>query len=228
MATLATMKARIATELRRSDLTADIAVAIQAAVDHYEAWRWWFLEFSNNTDVTTVANQSSYDETTDNLPQAIEIDLIKVTISNNEYPLVMRDHSYIQDRIWSTTSGTGVPEDWAYYDEKLWLYPVPNDAYQLHIYGLQAIGLPAEAEENAWTKDAYDLIKQRAKAIVKIDRLESAQAKAEALQVSGTQRTPLSLMERAALKSLITQNESRVTHGLITPSSHQARYARVS
>lgn len=218
MALLSALKTQIADELRRSDLTSQIATALQGAVDHYESWRWWFLEFSNNTSVTTVANQAAYDQTTDNLPDAIDFDFIKITISGNEYRLNKRDQQYIQDRIWSLTSGTGVPEDWSFYDDKLWLYPVPNAAYQLHLYGIKSIGLPADNAENAWTKDGYDLIRQRAKAIVKIDVLDQLTAKQEAMSVAQTQRAPLSMMERAALKALISENEKRTTQAVTTGS----------
>ena len=58
MATLGTMKTRIANELARADLTSELAGAITSAIAHYERRRWWFLE-SESTFTTTPSTVAS-------------------------------------------------------------------------------------------------------------------------------------------------------------------------
>ncbi|PSA77829.1 phage adaptor protein, partial [Corynebacterium diphtheriae] len=53
MGTLADLKARIASELNRSDLTSEIADQVARAVDRWASKRCWFNESSGTTATTS-------------------------------------------------------------------------------------------------------------------------------------------------------------------------------
>ena len=61
---------------------------------------------------------------------------------------------------------TGVPTHWAANEETIQLWPIPDAAYTLFVYGTADIDAPAAGEANIWTTQAYDLILAEAKAIL--------------------------------------------------------------
>lgn len=65
-------------------------------------------------------------------------------------------------REWQSTGGE--PSDYAYYQDRLWLWPKPDAVYSLRLSYVQRLTtLSADADNNGWTNFAEPVIRNRAK-----------------------------------------------------------------
>ena len=161
MTTLATIRSNVADALNRTDLSSQIDRAINEAINHYESETTWFNETSGI--VTTVASQQSYD-TTDGLPDDV-LEILKVTLTqatNNTYTMVPKEIQWILDNNTSGSTFTGPSIYYAWYANKLYLYPTPDDAYTITLYYKKSYSdLSGDSDSNDWTDNASDLITSR-------------------------------------------------------------------
>ncbi len=163
MATLGTMKTRIANELARADLTSEIAGAITSAIAHYERRRWWFLE-SESTFTTTPSTDAYTTATATFLATLIDDDSLTMTVSGAKEPMRKISFAEMQDyRV--DTNPAGPPTHYAMYRQRLYVHPVPNATYTATVFFVATLGIPAaDGDSNAWTTEAEELIRLRAKA----------------------------------------------------------------
>ena len=164
MSDLTTMKARIASELRRSNITSQIASAITTAIETYQQERWIFNE-SRSVTFPTVAAQEFYTSADSaSIPLLIKLDYAKVYIGDTAYALHPDDPSRMEELSDSATN-TGQPSTYLYYDESLRLYPVPDGVYTIRLAGVFVAAAPATDDEasNPWMTKAERLIRSRAK-----------------------------------------------------------------
>lgn len=167
MATLADMKARIALELTRSDITAQIADAITTAIRAYQQDRFRFNEPSLVAAPTfaTVAARSSYTSADNaNIGTLYAIDLLTFADAGGNVFEIRRDDS-LDVRLLNFPNFTGQPEGFTYRGNTLTLYPVPNQVWTVTIDGLTYVAAPATDVEasNPWMNDAERMIRCRAK-----------------------------------------------------------------
>ena len=158
------MKARIASELRRSNITSQIASAITTAIETYQQERWIFNE-SRSVTFPTVAAQEFYTSADSaSIPLLIKLDYAKVYIGDTAYALHPDDPSRMEELSDSATN-TGQPSTYLYYDESLRLYPVPDGVYTIRLAGVFVAAAPATDDEasNPWMTKAERLIRSRAK-----------------------------------------------------------------
>lgn len=187
MADLATLKSRIASDLRRSDLTTDIAYAIADAVAEYQGRRFAF----NQTRDTflTVAGTDFYvsGEDPEDIPDDIaELDTVSITVSGDTRPVYPASHALLE-RLISNTTSRGQPSAYAWYQNKLRLYPVPDAAYTITLSYLQKIDAPSsDGDSNAWTTEAETLIRACAKKILCRDVLRNQERAALAEAAEAT------------------------------------------
>lgn len=162
MSTYADMKARIAREIMRSDLTTQIAEQIQSAIAEYQRKVFFFNE-KTNASWNTVANQELY-ATTDGVPSDIvSIDKLTVIYANTRYDVIRREWDWIEDRQTSTLKG-GAPTDWAYREQKIRLLPIPTTVMPLNLAYIQRVTAPsADGDVGPWVNDAEELIRSAAK-----------------------------------------------------------------
>lgn len=162
MATLGTMKTRIADELARTDLTSQIALAIVSAISFYETRRFWFLE----TDGTfnTIASTDAYTTSTATfLSTLIDDDSMTATISGDRVPMIKLPFAAIQP-MRLNTDPEGPPRFFSFYRSRIYLHPVPDAVYAITVYYLTTLGVPgADGSSNAWTTEAEELIRLHAK-----------------------------------------------------------------
>lgn len=164
MTTLSTMKARIADELARSDLTSNIAYAISDAIAAYQDERFWFNE-SRAITFSTVTDQEFYDSNdAADLARLTKIDYIVYYQDNQPYelkPMRPVDMEYAS----SSATSTGSPSWYCYYNQQLRFYPVPDQAYTVRVAAAVTVAEPASDAEasNPWMTHAERLIRSRAK-----------------------------------------------------------------
>lgn len=203
MATLGTMKTRIADEIARTDLTSQIAAAILSSIQFYDKRRFWF----NETEATfnTVAGTDAYTTSTATfLATLIEDDSMTITVNGSKEPLRKISFAEMQ-RFRIDTVQSGPPTHYAYYRNRLYLHPVPDAVYAIIVFHTAALGIPAaDGDSNAWTTEAEELIRIRAKA----DLFENVIREfGEADRLRGR--------EQEALRSLIEFTNKRTSTGFV-------------
>lgn len=172
MTTQTVMKARIADELARSDLTSQIAYAITDAIDRYQAERFWFNE-SRDLTFSTVASQEYYTSSDNSLiPNLYAIDYVVMTVGGVVNELSRYTPAQIE-RLSDNGTQTGEPTSYAYFQKKIRLYPVPTQVYTVRAAGHVKVAAPASDNEadNVWMTDAERLIRARAKYNIALDVL---------------------------------------------------------
>lgn len=207
--TLLDLKALIADDLARGDLTTQIATEIQNAIYRWQTERFYFNELRTLT-FNTVAAQEFY-SSSDNpyIPNLLDIDSIVATASGSTYTLTPRSYRWMED-IFSTSSITGQPTDYAYYGQQIRMYPTPDAVYPCRISALVRLtALSGDSDSNAWTTaaDAQDLIRFEAER-----RIYMAIIRDEAKAALSTE------MRDSALMRLRGETERRLGTGRAEPS----------
>lgn len=155
MATLGDLKARIADELLKRNLTTQIAKAIPKAIEHYAGRRWWF-----NTGRMVGAPTATDADGFIALPAGTRlIDTIRV----GQNVLEARPPEWMDEWL-ALSPASGDPFDYSTYGDKIRVYPVPTGPISVVVVG--TFDLPAltdDSSSNAWTNEAEDLICARSK-----------------------------------------------------------------
>ena len=183
MTDFSTLKARVADELNRSDLTSQIASAVTRAIDFYADERLSFNE--GRLTVTTTADSDYVDH-----PAGLrKVDYVYATVGAHKYKLVKREFDELET--WhGASNSSGQPLDFANRGGQFYIFPTPNKAYTLTVTGLyDEPALSADDDTNDWCAGIpQDLIVARAKFTIGRDILfddemmrNSALAEREAL-----------------------------------------------
>lgn len=137
--------------LNRTTFGSETKRAILAAVRHYERERWTF-----NTTSTAVTASSS--QTFVTMPtNLLSLDDLRLTINGESLDLTRRDPQWIRDN--GTAKTYGPPTDYAIYQNRFEMFPIPDSAYSLPCFYIKRLDvLSADADTNAWTTDMEDLI----------------------------------------------------------------------
>lgn len=210
MATYGDMQSRIANELLgRSDLVTEIQNAIQDAIKDYERQRFWFNELNGVDLFNTVAGQEFYTSIDSAYIASIaELDVVRILVYQNRYPLNRRDWQFME-RVSISTTSRGLPVDFAYYAESIRLYPIPDRAYPISLFGTQRLAtLADDGDSNAWTNEAERLIRNAAKRIIQTEVLYDPENAALAERA-----------EAQALASLNAETQRRLGTGRIRPTT---------
>lgn len=165
MATLADMKSRITGELRRSDLSEQIADAIDTAIAAYQTEHFYFNE-SRDLTFNTVASQFKYGASDNaDLANVLRIDYAFVVVGGSPYRLLWRDIRDVESiNLWPLF--TGQPLNYTWFAQKFFISPIPSDIWQIRLgaYLIQAAPSDDIEDDNVWMNDAERLIRCRAKA----------------------------------------------------------------
>jgi len=163
--TLAIMKARIADELARDDLTTQIATAINDAIVAYQSERYAFSESRTRCVFNTVASQQDYNQDDNaDIPYMLAIDYFALTVGSTVTMLERYRPEVIED-LSNNQSAVGEPYAYTYYKRTLRLYPIPGQVYACRVAGLVVMSAPAEDDTigNVWMVEGERLIRSRAK-----------------------------------------------------------------
>ncbi len=164
MTTLATLKAEIADDMARGDITSQIASAITNAINYYKAERFYFNETRSAT-FATVAGTSTYASSDDaDIPLFLELDAVHLEDSSTSVELRPESPTEIDWLIFNNT-GRGKPYCYAWFDESFRLFPIPDAVYTIRPIGHIEEAAPAAdgTADNVWMTKAYELIRCRAK-----------------------------------------------------------------
>lgn len=167
MSTLTVMKARIASELARSNLTDQIAAAITTAITQYQKERFRFSDISPTSPPTfnTVVGRSVYTSADNaNISTLYNFDFVLATISGTIMPLTRSSPAALT--IYNQVDTMhGDPMWYAYEGNELILSPVPAAVYPITLGVFRRVAAPASDAEadNPWMTDGELLIRSRAK-----------------------------------------------------------------
>ncbi len=173
MATYGDMQARIADELARTDLTAEIQNEIQSAIAYYENDRYWFNE--GQWSFTTVNAQELYA-----LPVQFLADFDVVGQWGTWwYRLVPLTQEYV-DQIDALKIVSDLPRAFALFQEQIRIFPPPYPNVIIQINGVTKLpALVNPTDTNAWVTSAEEMIRTRALANIYMRYLRDGdQAKA--------------------------------------------------
>ncbi len=208
MTTLALLKAEIADDLDRTDLSSQIASEIVRAIRYYQRTRFYFNETRDET-FDTVADQKLYSVTDDEaIPEFIEIDQIYLMDGGEPQEL-----DEISPKEWEllTASGesTGRPCSYCYFNRSLGFYPIPDQAYTIRPVAHIMKDAPETDEEadNVWMTEAFDLLRARVCA-------QLGQRKLRDVALVQAHRP----LEQDELWRLNSETNTRIGTGFITPS----------
>jgi hypothetical protein len=168
MTILSVMRARIADDLARPDLTNQIADAINDAIAHYASTRFYFTE-TRTAAFLTLAGQSYYSASDDpDIPDMYQIDDVQITVAGNVYSLDREDATQLEQLIGSTAS-SGDPLSWAWADRGILLYPIPSAIRTIRLIGGIKRAAPTDdTPGNVWMTEAFELIRAHAKLLLAV------------------------------------------------------------
>lgn len=161
MADLAALKTRIASEINRSDLTTSIADAITTAITYCRSLRLEFNEVA--ATFATVDGEQAY--TTSIIPTDIaQIDMMQITSNGRITPMDPMGYADLK-ALTTATDINGEPSLYAWYAQKIHLYPIPDGIYTITISYLQREAAPANDADGTtvWTNAAEPLVRALAK-----------------------------------------------------------------
>ncbi len=210
MATYGDMQTRIADELDRGDLTAQIKKAILSAIAFYERKKFYFTESSGTTFSTVIGQEFYGSSDLAAIATSPMIDVLRGNYVGLRVDLTKRAWEYIDDISVLTTSKAR-PMDWAYRAQQIRLYPIPDAVYTMTIVHLPRLAaLSADGDSNAWTNDAEELIRSRAKVDVMRNVIRGPEMAEEVIA--------LTMQEKQALAMLYAENASRKAVGYAIPT----------
>jgi len=172
LATLGDLKAKIAQDLRRSNLTQEIADAIPQAIYDHDSERFWWNETYPTPYALTIAPNSGVDVYSTGTPQGdvyflapqgpiqefVRIDMVRAQIPVVWYTVKASDWTTLE--FFYSTLSNGQPSWWAYRDGNLRIYPLPSQPYNLRIFGqVRLRPLVNDTDSNVWTNQGFNLIR---------------------------------------------------------------------
>ena len=201
------MQNNIEAYLLRTDINTMVQLAINRAIKKYSKARFWFDE--TEFTFSTVVGQWTY-SSTDGVPTDIrQIDYTRITVNNVYYRVIERDIQYIIDA--NVNNNQGQPIDYAWYEEKIWFYPVPQQIYPITLYYQKeyaTLVFPTDTNDFTTIPEAEELIECEALRWL-YEKVILDQEKANTYRAAG----------REALKVLNEINESKTgINGYIKPT----------
>jgi hypothetical protein len=211
------MRDRIASELNRSDLTTEIDRQINNAVRHYESTRMRWNEVRDWNVGTTSAGARYYSLTTDFL----SMDTLKVIRNGSYVSLAEKPFRWIDERDTSDAPTQGVPTYYTIYADLLRVYPTADSSMTMlgsYIKRASTTTLTASSS-TTWLhfRGGEELIRARAIAGVRVDRLRQRDAIAEMAGLVARREPFMAIKEQIAHGALIDERNDALATGLVTP-----------
>lgn len=197
--TLGDLKARIADELARSDLSSQIALAVDDAIDTASSHRFWFNEVAG-LQLTLVAGQDTYNDAS--IDALTEIDNFYLMVGTQRRALQAISNKRM-DELNDGNPAQGEPYLYSRYGTAIRVHPTPQISYSCTIDGASR-GEPMEddTDANVWTTYGEKYVR----AIAKRDLYENVIHNADKAAI----QDQLAVRYR---EDLLLQTESRIMTG---------------
>lgn len=160
MSTFLEMQEAIEDYILRTDINPQVQKAINRAIAKYSKARFWFTE----TEESFNTVQGDWFYGIPPVPSDIrQIDYLRITVNNVYYEVIQRNIQWIIDA--NVNNNQGQPTDWAWWQNRIYFYPVPQDAYPITIFYQKSYApLVDPTDENDFTTipEAEDLIEAEA------------------------------------------------------------------
>lgn len=154
MSDLDGLKAKIADDLERGDLTSQIAALIPRVIEHYADRTFHFLEGEGTVDTEAA---TAYVAVPTGLRVTPPCD-VEIAIGANNYDLHKWSWRQYRRHAQINTS-SGEPTHYAYRNGRFYLYPTPAAVYTITAWGIyDQAELSAGDSESAWTNEAFELV----------------------------------------------------------------------
>jgi hypothetical protein len=157
------MRNRIADELANDgDITAaQINNAIKDSIKDYEADGFWFNQ--KVATFSTVAAQELYGAAAlADIPNMVRISSMRIPLTDGIGSIEGVANETIEDV--QDGSVTGTPRLYSRFQNQIRLYPIPDAVQSIKVsYIYKLAELSADGDDNAWTSDCEELIRQAAK-----------------------------------------------------------------
>jgi hypothetical protein len=204
MSTYGIMKSRIAREIDRADLSVEIAEAIQTSIAHYAKDRFWF-NYGRKSTFLTVAGQRSYGVADDaDIASMRRIDDVLQT-QQSCIRILRRVEPIDIDLMYDGSLSPNKPSCWAWIENQIHFYPLPDGAYSTRLVGLYNLApLSADNDTNAWMVEGEHLIRSCAKKHVAGHVMRDP-------DLAGS----MGVAETMALEALVTETHKRTPRGKI-------------
>lgn len=158
--TLGDLKARIADELARSDLTSQIALAIDDAITEASTHRFWFNEVRGLT-FPIIAGQDYYGNA--DLSAMTEVDDLWLSIHGQRRNMRKANDRDI-DMMSQGSVVHGEPYLWSHYGDFIRFYPIPSLSYVATVDGsTRFLPMENDGDWNGWTTVGERYIRALAK-----------------------------------------------------------------
>lgn len=156
----------IVSESRRS-MSSTIEGLILDAIAHYEPEQFFFDQGTQTFSVSS--SQDTYTSVDASfIPRIMEFTTLRLTISSSDKPTLEKvTWERLEDLNYPTSRGQ--PLAYAYWDESIRFYPIPDNGYEVRFSGVVAeASLSLSTDVNSWTQrgKGKELIKQRAKSLL--------------------------------------------------------------
>ena len=207
--TLSDMKTDIAGDFARSDLTTEIANAIERAIEFYAATRFFFNETREAT-FDTVDGQARYSSVdSDDIPNFITLDSVFITVAGHNRQLryvTPEEYELLTD----DQATEGEPYAYTYFNTEFGFYPIPDDEYEMRLTGHINVPAPTDDAEtdNVWMTYAYQLIRSRAASEVALKKVRD-------YEFAGAMKSA----EREELQRLHSETSKRIGTGQIVATA---------
>lgn len=163
MATYVEMRNRIADELANDgDITAaQIGYAIKDSIKDYEAEGFWFNQ-KVATFSTVVAQELYGAAALADIPNMVRISSMRIPLTEGIGGIEGVANETIEDV--QDGSVTGTPRIYSRFENQIRLYPIPDAVQSIKVsYIYKLAELSADGDQNAWTTDCEEMIRQAAK-----------------------------------------------------------------
>jgi hypothetical protein len=192
--TLATLKARIASDLARDDLTSEIADAISDAIKILRRRRY------SGTEGRLTSSTALGQEYLAWPAGLMELDALTLLQGTTPLHLVERRHREMEEWAVPAASATGIPTEYAKFANTVRFYPIPDAVYSLTWTGLVEVtpALTTDLSSNYWTLEGEMLTRQTAKALIWLNVIRNGEEASAAAATVGL--TPEDLIRSATRK----------------------------
>jgi hypothetical protein len=152
---------QVANDLRRTNLGPEIAQAILDAIQDHDSERFYFNE-TERYNFATISGQDTYVIAAQPpIQEFVMIDMVRSQVGNTWFELERRTPDDMERDYSAPTSGQ--PIEWSIHGNEMRLFPMPNAAYPVRVFGHYRITPLVNANDsNAWTNDAKNLIRYSA------------------------------------------------------------------